>query len=336
MKTITGLALSGLVLSLLIPRTAGGEDMELRNRAEQLMNRALVASRFTAPMNIRTEVTFSAAGSDGAATKGSYVRVRSVDNALREDLVLGDYAVSRIREQSNLAMRGPLGDIPYPLRKLMDFVPYLPIRFDATDVITSIAETKMNGKAAVCIQFVTVRGEDRNPGDVCLSSENGTVIEWHDRNHSFQALEYGGVNGVLMPSHFVYREGEDLAREAGNLSIDARVRWTLLDARPDEAFVAPTDWQHTHFCRSFAMPVPKTAPQPAPKGGVDAPVITVEVHLHVRPDGTVSKAEILKPIRDDLDAEAVELVKTWTYQPGVCNGNKQDFAIDAAVHFQGR
>ena len=68
MKTITGLALSGLVLSLLIPRTAGGEDMELRNRAEQLMNRALVASRFTAPMNIRTEVTFSAAGSDGAAT----------------------------------------------------------------------------------------------------------------------------------------------------------------------------------------------------------------------------------------------------------------------------
>jgi hypothetical protein len=32
----------------------------------------------------------------------------------------------------------------------------------------------------------------------------------------------------------------------------------------------------------------------------------------------------------------VELVKTWTFVPGACEGMKQDFAIDAAVHFQGR
>jgi len=44
----------GLALSFLVARGAAGEDMGLRNRAEQLMNRALVASRFTTPMNIRT------------------------------------------------------------------------------------------------------------------------------------------------------------------------------------------------------------------------------------------------------------------------------------------
>jgi TonB family protein len=114
------------------------------------------------------------------------------------------------------------------------------------------------------------------------------------------------------------------------------VRWTLLDARPDDAFVAPEDWRHARFCKSYALPVPKSAPQPAAKGGVDAPVITVELRVHVRPDGTVGKAEVLQPVRDDLDSEAVELVKTWTYQPGVCEGTKQDFAVDAAVHFQGR
>jgi TonB family protein len=319
----------GLALSLLVARGAAGEDMELRNRAEQLMNRALVASRFTTPMNIRTEVTFSATGEDGVRTTGSYIRIRSTDNALREDFVLGDYSMSRIREQSNVATHGPWLDVPYTLRKVMEFVPYGPIRFDPTDVITSIDETKMNGKAAVCIQFVTVRGEDRNPGDVCLARDNATVMEWHDRDRSFQALEYGSVKDVLLPSHFVYREGEKLV-------IDASVRWTLLDARPDDAFVAPDDWRHARFCKSFSFPVPKSAPQPAAKGGVDAPVITVDVRVHVRPDGTVGKAEVLKPVRDDLDFEAVELVKTWTYQPGVCEGNKQDFAIDAAVHFQGR
>jgi hypothetical protein len=82
----------GLVLSLLVIRAAAGEDMDLRNRAEQLMNRALFVSRLTTPMNIRTDVTFSATGDDGVATTGSYVRIRSVDNALREDFVLGDYS----------------------------------------------------------------------------------------------------------------------------------------------------------------------------------------------------------------------------------------------------
>jgi TonB family protein len=319
----------GLVLSLLMTHGAVGEDMDLRNRAEQLMNRALVASRFTTPMNIRTDVTFSATGVDGIATTGSYVRIRSADNALREDFVLGDYSMSRIREQSNVATHGQWVDIPYTLQKVMEFVPYMPIRFDSTDVITSINETKMNGKAAVCIQFVTLRGEDRNPGDICLARENATVIEWHDRDRSFHALEYGSVKDALLPSHFVYREGEKLV-------IDANVHWTLLDARPDDAFVAPEDWRHARFCNSFSMPVPKSVPQPAAKGGVDAPVITVDVRVHVRPDGTVGKAEVLKPVRDDLDSEAVELVKTWTYQPGVCEGTKQDFAIDAAVYFQGR
>jgi TonB family protein len=319
----------GFVLSLFVTGAAAGEDMDLRSRAEQLMNHALAVSKFATPINIRTEVTFSATGQDGIATTGSYVRIRSVDHALREDLVLGDYRMSRIEEQGTVAMHGQWVDIPYTMRKVIEFVPYQPIQFDSTDVITSISDAKMSGKSAVCIQFVTVRGEDRSPGDVCLAKQDATVIEWHDRDHSFQALEHRRVKDALLPSHFIYREGE-------KLSIDATVTWTLLDARPDEAFVAPEDWQHAHYCKAFSMPVPKSAPQPAAKGGVDAPVIAIEVRVHVRPDGTVSKAEVLKPVRDDLDAEAMELVKTWTYLPGSCEGARQDFAVDAVVRFQGR
>ena len=55
----------GLALSFLVAGAATGEDMDLRNRAEQFMNRALLASRLTTPINIRTEVLFSATGDDG-------------------------------------------------------------------------------------------------------------------------------------------------------------------------------------------------------------------------------------------------------------------------------
>jgi TonB family protein len=288
----------------------------------------------TIPLNIRTEVNFTVTGDDGEAQAGSYTRIRGADGALREDFLLGDYRMSRIQQQGQVATHGKWVDIPYPMRKILEFVPYLPIRFDANDVVTAIDETPDHefgtaGKSALCIRFVTVRGEDRNPGEVCLSKAGGTVLEWHDRDHSFEALEYKTVKGATLPSHFVYREGT-------KLTIDATVQWTPLDTRPDNAFDAPSDWHHAFYCKTYAMPVPLSAPQPPALGGVDAPVLTVEVRVHIRTDGTVDTVDVLKPVRDDLDSEAVRLVKTWIYQPGSCEGIQHEFAIDASVHFQGR
>ena len=320
---------AAFLLVLVTCVSADGEDMDLRNRAEHLMNGALVASRFATPTNVRTEVTFSVTGNDGLSREGSYTRIRSVDHALREDVVFGDYRMSRIQEQAQVATNGPWVDIPYPIRKIFEFVPYMPIRFDATDVITSIEDTQTLGRPSICIQFVTVRGEDHNPGDICLARENGTVIEWHDRERSFEALGYESVKGALLPAHFRYQEKNSLV-------IDATVKWALLDARPDDAFVAHEDWHHAFYCSAYAMPVPLKSPQPAAVGGINAPVVTVDVRTHVRADGTVGHAAVIKPVRGDLDEEAVQLVKTWTFQPGTCEGNKQEFSIDVPVHFQGR
>ena len=92
----------------------------------------------------------------GTPSAGSYIRTRSADNALREDVAIGDYSMSRIQEQGKVATRGQWVDVPYPVCKVMEFVPYLPIRFDASDVINEISEAEVNGKVAVCIHFVTV------------------------------------------------------------------------------------------------------------------------------------------------------------------------------------
>ena len=320
---------AAFLLVILAWSSASGEDLDLRNRAEHLMNRALIASRFATPLNIRTDVSFSVSGSDGLSRDGSYTRIRSADHALREDIVLGDYRMSRIQEQAQVSTRGQWVDIPYPIRKIFELVPYLPIRFDATDVITSIENAQTMGKPSTCIQFVTVRGEDHNPGEICLSRETGTVLEWHDRERGFEAITYESVKGALLPSHFKYQENNALA-------IDATVKWTLLDSRPDDAFIAPQDWHHAFYCAAFAMPVPVKSPQPAALGGINAPIITVDVRTHVRADGTVGHAEVIKPVRADLDEEAVQLIKTWIFQPGTCEGNKQEISIDVPIHFQGR
>src|SRR5271155_5195550 len=75
---------------------------------------------------------------------------------------------------------------------------------------------------------------------------------------------------------------------------------------------------------------------PEDMGAPDAPVTDVVVHLHVTAQGAVTNASVVKPVRSDLDTEAIKLVSGWLYDPGICNGRAQEYAIDAVVHFQGR
>ena len=305
------------------------EDQGLRNRAVALLNQAQAASRMSGPTNIRTEVSFTATQKDQPQTSGSYTRIRSADGSLRQDIVFGDFRTSRIQHGTEMAYQGPLLDLPYGVRALMEFVPYAPLRFDSTDVIESIEPGAITGQHATCIHFVTVRGEDHNPGQICVSNADHTVLEWHDSRRSWQASSYAAVHGALMPSEFSYREGDSFA-------LNATISFTLLDGEPTEALTAPADWVHSTTCKTSLTPVPTFTPQPATSGTATSRVIDIEVHAHVTAEGTITGAAILKPVRPDLDAEAVQLVSTWRYRPGSCEGRLQDFPIDVAVHFQGR
>jgi TonB family protein len=232
-------------------------------------------------------------------------------------------------QDANLAEQGSWADLPYSVQSLMEFVPYSTMRFDPTDIIRSIEPGIAAGRHATCIQFVTVRGEDRNPGEICVSDADSTVLEWHDSRRSWQATRYTKVHGGLEPAEFSYREGD-------SFSLTASVTFTLLDAEPVEALTAPSDWVHKTFCKTFQTPVPTSTPQPPASGTANLPVTEVAVHAHVTAQGSVTGATILKPVRPDLDAEALALVGTWRYQPGSCEGRPQDFAVDVVVHFQGR
>jgi TonB family protein len=60
------------------------------------------------------------------------------------------------------------------------------------------------------------------------------------------------------------------------------------------------------------------------------------VHFHVTELGTVENPQVLRPVRADLDAEAVKVVQGWIFQPGSCEGRPSAYVLDNAVHFQGR
>lgn len=316
----------GMTLSTGVVR---GEDVQLRNQAVSLLNRSHIAGQIQGgPYNIRTEVTFTATAADGSLQSGSYVRVRASDGALRQDLRFGDYAASSISQGVQAAWTAGWHDPPYAARKIRQLVPYGPVWFDQSNVIAQIKSSSYGGREAYCIEFETIVGEQRLPGEICIDKATGSLLELRSGNKLWEYSGYFAIKGALMPQHIVYRES--------NFSLNADLAMTALDEKPEDEFAVPPEWSQGTMCRQFSMPVAKFAPQPKGEGGPDAPITDVAVHLHVSAQGTVSSAEVPKPVNPELDKEAQKLVSTWVYEPGTCNGRAQEYTIDVTVHFQGR
>lgn len=308
---------------------AHAEDVQLRNQAVGLLNHAHAVSQIQGgPWNIRTEVTFTATAADGSLQAGTYTRVRGNDGSLREDLTFGDYSASNIFAGVQRGYSSGWNDPPFAALRIRQFVPYAPGSFDSTDVIREIRSSSYGGRQAACIEFETIEGESRLPGEVCIDKSNGTMLEERTGDKLWEYSGFYTFEGGLFPAHIVYREA--------SFNLTADMKMEKLDEKPEDAFAIPAEWTQGSLCKQWRPPIPKSTPQPRGEGAPDAPVTDVVVHLHVTAQGTATNVSVVKPIRSDLDAEAIKLVGGWLYDPGTCNGAAQEYTINAVVHFQGR
>lgn len=264
-------AVGRLVLLAVSLAVAGGcclasaEDVQLRSQAVGLLSRARIVSQIQGgPYNFRTEATFTATATDGSLQSGSYTRVRGSDGALREDLRFGDYSSSSISEGVQRAWTGDWNDPPFAARRIRQLVPYNAGMFDQSDVIEQIKSSSYGGREAYCIEFETIVGEQRLPGEVCVDKANGSMLELRTGSKLFEYSGFFTIKGALIPEHIVYRET--------NFSLNADLAMTALDEKPEDAFAIPPEWSQGSLCKQWSMPIAKSAPQPRGQGGPDAPV----------------------------------------------------------------
>src|SRR5277367_1752388 len=154
------------------------EDMQLRNQAVALMNHAHAVSQIQGgPWNMRTEATFTATAGDGSLQAGTYTRIRGNDGSLREDLTFGDYSASSIAVGVQRGKTSAWDDPPFAALRIRQLVPYAPASFDSSDVIREIRSSSYGGRQAACIEFETIEGEKRLPGEICVDKANGAMLE---------------------------------------------------------------------------------------------------------------------------------------------------------------
>lgn len=308
---------------------AAAEDLQLRTQAVQLMDRARAASVIRGgPYYLRTEASFVATRDGGGLTSGTLIRTRGMNGSLRMDVTFGEWQASMVFADSQIGKVGPWDFPPYAVRKLLGLVPYSVGQFDNQDVIRTIRDGGAGGQAATCVDYDTIRGESRTSNTICVSKADGTLLEERDRGRVFEYSKYADVVGAKYPQHIDYSE-ESGFHFSGDLTM------TKLDSLSDDTFAIPSGAQSGALCKTVTLPTPLSTPQPAAKGGVDAPVVNVVVRVFLTAAGTVIEPHVAKPTTPELDAAAVKLVQTWTFDPATCDGKPNGVPWDLVVHFQG-
>ncbi len=310
--------------------SARAEDMQLRDRAVQLLNIARAVNTIHGgAFTIATEATFSATADDGSLRTGSYSRLRIPAGSLRQEIRFGDWQATNIFVDRSISIVGPWNFPPFAVRELLNLVPHYVGFFDQQDVVRAIRDGSAAGQQATCIDYDTIHGEKHSSNVACVSKADGNLLTMREEDRSYEWSKYATVAGAAYPQHIEFHLGTSFS-----LSIDLTM--TRLDSAPEGAFAIPTGAQTGTLCKSFTSPVALRSPQPEAKGGPDAPVTDVVLQISINADGTVGQSGVSHPVRPDLDAEALKLVQTWTFQPATCNGQPNPVPGNVVLHFQGR
>lgn len=329
---VAALALCSLAYpqsATLRPEVTPEEDPQLRNRAVALLEKAVSLSSPVWPANeaiyrfkvTRPEPGYPADGMLRVAVQRPATRLWTFD--------YGPYHFVRIRGGINIYTVNTAEAEPAAVTLARKLLPVNLVHFDHDDLIQSIDPEVIDGAEADCIHFLTVSGDRQSANKLCVDSANGWLIYEQLGEVVIKQSAFYPFNNGWLPGRIERWTGPDKVIE-----IDAHV-----DVRRPEEFGAgyfepPSGAVTMHDCNSFQLPVAVSTPQPDVRHASDK-VVDVVVHGIVDMAGHPANLTVLDNTHQQLAAEALRLVASWTYQAGRCNYNPTTNRQDFVVHFKG-
>ena len=188
----------------------------------------------------------------------------------------------------------------------------------------------MLGRPAKCIQFDTHFGSTLQANQLCMDAERGALLRWQVGDELIENSDYFAFGNLWEPAHI-----RRMVRGALRLEIEQQL--TVTQGSIDPNFFTPPNphWATLFQCRTWRRPVAVSTPQPQP-GTSGTDIVDVIVHGMIRENGKTEALQVQSSPRPDLNAEALSLVSTWTFEPMMCNDKPATRGADFVVHFQGR
>lgn len=315
-----------LLTLLILTSSSFSQDVKVREQAEHLLERAHAVSSSPHLPNLERIDTFRVFEND-AVKEGSFSRVVVQGTGRREEFIYGDYHLLNVWTQKQVAVVGSGRLLPPVLVNVMRITPIDLVRFDGEDVIHTIVDREVNGAAARCIVFDTVKGERVDHNELCVDAANGTLVLQKLANELIENSEFFPFAGALMPGKISYSVG-------GVRTIEITQTMAPLPDADQNVLVAPQNARMHKLCTTYRRPIGVAMPQPKPGNG--AGTVDVVVRGHVGVDGKMYDLAVQTSERPELNDEALAQAQQWTFTPAMCNGQPDVHEAAITLHFQGR
>ena len=320
-----------LALALLFVAAFSGfcqsQDVKVREESIRLMERAHAVSSSPALPNLERIDTFRAFAEDSPAQEGSFTRVMIQGTGRRDEYNFGSFHLLNVWTEKQVAVAGKAAIVPPELVTLSRITPILLVRFDGEDVIHSITSREVNGVAARCMDFDTIRGQKVDNNQLCVDVVRGTLLQEKLGPELIEYSEFFPFAGALMPGKIRYSFG-------GVEKLEITQTMAPLNEITANVLAAPPDATMHRICTTFRRPFGVSMPQPkSGNGGSDTEII---VRGMVGVNGKVYEPVVQSSERPDLNAEALTQVQQWTFTPAMCDGQPDAHEVAVTLHFQGR
>lgn len=316
--------------SMMASGSLRAEDVKLRQTAMQMLERANAAS--TTPTRPKFEhiINFRVYASDAnQAGQGQLKMIWAGPTERRNDTSFGDFHLVNIWYGDELFISGKKGEpTPAIIRRAMKFLPLHLVRFDHEDIIRSIEDGVVRGRAGRCIEFDTSFGNTVNNNEICVDKELGTMLRFRDGEETEEYSEYFQFSGAYLPGR------TDIFRNGAQIIELHQTYAPLLEPVDPGIFAPPAGAEVRKKCQQTRQAFGVSMPQP--KSGVGDQVTDVVLQGVIGPDGKVYLPVIMTSDRPDLNQEALNILSRWSYTPALCDGKPNWDKGEFILHFQGR
>jgi hypothetical protein len=199
------------VFLISLPTVSQAQDVQVREKAVTLLEHANSIStphEFASYEQVISFQSFSPAGT----RSGWFTSVVHGPRSYRDEYALGNYDLLVVVNGSLIADVGDRANAPLEVRRLTRLNHPYTARFDESDIIRSIQDSHVNGRAVRCIEFDTVVGEKSDANEICIDAQLGVVLRAHANNETITNSNFFAYRDTYIPSHITY-EQTDLRME---------------------------------------------------------------------------------------------------------------------------
>ena len=314
----------GLLAIFLVPGFLFGQNLQLRQQAVSLLERANSVSLPPNVPSLERKVTFRVLDASTGPQQGTFTRLIVRGSGRRDEISFGSFHMLNVYTHGQLATVRTSGLLPPAAADARRLTPINLVRFNSEDVIYAINDSMVDGHPARCIEFNTIVGETNENNELCVDSNNGTLVREKIGEQLIENSDFFSFAGALIPGGIKYSFGD-----VPQLAITQTI--TQLDHPNPDALATPPDAQIRHICKTSRRAFGRYMPQPKPTGSGSADIL---LRGMIGKDGRVHGAVIQRSERPDLNSRALSIIQQWVFSPAMCDGEPNETPGTFTLHFR--